>query len=359
MIGITNKSKGCPPLVTITPFGTNLQSMSKETKIPITIAPGSTPQVRVVFMGTPKFGAAILSGLIEAKYHIVGVVTRPDRPVGRDQTTEKSPVKLLAETHELPLIQPERLDAEALKQLKNWKPDLIVVAAYGRILPESLLELPGFGCVNVHTSLLPRWRGASPIQNALLAGDTETGVTIMLLDKGMDTGDIIAKRSLSIDPHERADTLTEKLTDLGTTLLLETLPLWVKRKVTATPQPNEGVTLCQLIEREDGRVFWDMSATEIYNRFRGLYPWPGLFTFWQRGEDDLVRIKLHDIEFQKLNPGSERKIGEVFEIGEDIGVQTGEGVILLKTVQLEGKTATPIRQLLQGNPTFIGSLLVS
>lgn len=333
--------------------------MTAETKIPITINQGATPQVRVVFMGTPVLAERMLSALIENQYHIVGVVTQPDRPVGRNRELSPSPVKVTAEQHTLPLIQPERLDSEAVKTIKNWKPDLIVVAAYGRILPQSVLDIPGFGCVNVHLSLLPRWRGASPIQNTLMAGESETGVTIMLLDRGMDTGDILAQESLPIDPDEKADTLTEKLTALGQTLLLQTLPLWVKRKINPTPQPSEGVTLCQLIEREDGRVFWDSPAIEIYNRYRGLYPWPGLFTFWKRGENDLVRIKLTELGYQKTNPATERKVGEVFELGEDIGVQTGDGIILLKTLQLEGKTAVAIRDFLQGNPSLIGSQLIS
>lgn len=330
-----------------------------ETKIHITINTPPAPQVRVVFMGTPAFSAEILETLLQAHYNIVGVVTKPDRPVGREQTLETSPVKNIAVNHKLPILQPERLDAAALKQLKEWKPDLIVVVAYGKLLPETVLNLPGFGCVNIHTSLLPRWRGASPIQNALLAGDTETGVSLMLLDKGMDTGPIIAQKSCPIDPMERSDTLTEKLTALSKELLLETLPLWVKRKITATPQPGEGVTLCQLIEREDGRIFWDLTAPEIYNRYRGLYPWPGIFTFWKKDEDDLIRIKLHEIECQKVNPSTPRHVGEVFEIGEDLGVQTGSGVILIKSLQLEGKNKVSAAEFLRGNPKCVGSLLIS
>lgn len=310
-------------------------------------------------MGTPSLAASILEGLIAEGYNIVGVVTQPDRPVGRKQEVVPGPVKLIAEQHRLPVIQPERLKEEALKQLIDWKPDLVVVAAYGRILPQTLLDLPGFGCVNVHFSLLPRWRGASPIQNALMAGESETGVSIMLLDAGLDTGPLLARRALPIEPDERSDALTTRLTELGRSLLLETLPLWVKRKIAPTPQPADGATLCQLIEREDGRVFWDTPAQEIYNRFRGLSPWPGIFTFWQRGNDDLMRIKLLEIGLQKTSPGLRKAIGEVFEIGEDIGVQTAEGVILLKMLQLEGKTALPIRDFLQGNQAFIGSRLTS
>lgn len=317
------------------------------------------PQIRLVFMGTPTLSQTILEALITDQYNIVGVVTRPDRPVGRDQALQESPVKQTALKYGLPLLQPEKLDETALTAIKAWKPDVIVVAAYGRILPQALLDLPGFGCINVHLSLLPRWRGASPIQNAIMAGDTETGATIMLLDRGMDTGDIIATKGCPIGPEERSDALTEKLTHLGTALLQETLPLWVKRKISATPQPEEGVTLCQLIEREDGHIFWDMPAQEIYNRFRGLHPWPGVFTFWRRGIDDTIRLKLHDISFQNLDPSTPYTVGTVFEIGDKIGVKTGEGVIFLKTIQPEGKTPMPIKSFLQGNPQFIGATLFS
>lgn len=318
----------------------------------------NVPQVRVVFMGTPALSQTLLEALIGEHYNVVGVVTRPDKPVGRDQSIQASPVKATALKHQIPVLQPARLDAAAVKDIQAWKPDVILVAAYGRILPQTLLDIPGFGCVNVHLSLLPRWRGASPVQNALMAGDTETGVTLMLLDAGMDTGDILAQRVCPIDPHERADALLEKLTQMGQTLLLETLPLWVKRRLSPTPQPTQGVTLCQLIEREDGRIVWDASAQEIYNRFRGLYPWPGVFTFWKRGEDDIVRLKLTEVAFQKLTPEGERPVGQVFEIGDRIGVQTGEGVIFLETLQLEGKTVVPVRNFLQGNPQFIGTTLM-
>lgn len=310
-------------------------------------------------MGTPALGEAMLQALIEARYNLVGVVTQPDRPVGRQQKLAQSPVKILAERHQLPLIQPERFDDTTLTQLKNWKPDLVVVAAYGRILPAAVLSLPGFGCINVHTSLLPRWRGASPIQNALLAGDKETGVSLMLLDQGMDTGPLLATRACSIKPDDRTDTLTAKLTTLGQALLIETLPRWIVREIQPTPQPTEGVTLCQLIEREDGHIFWDTTAQEIYNRYRGLYPWPGIFTYWQRGENDLVRIKLQEIGFQKTQPTVPRKLGEVFEIGDGFGVQTSLGVVLLITLQAEGKSSMPIADFVRGNPTLIGSTLTA
>ncbi|MFA9261922.1 MAG: methionyl-tRNA formyltransferase [Undibacterium sp.] len=318
----------------------------------------SAPQVSIVFMGTPALAETALEALIREKYHIVGVVTQPDRKSGRKQELTPSPVKVLAEKHGLPLLQPEKLDTEAVKTIRNWKPDVIVVAAYGRILPESLLEFPGFGCLNIHTSLLPRWRGASPVANALIAGDAETGVTLMELDRGMDTGAIIATEKTPIGSDERADELLTRLSQMGAKLLTNTLPLWIKRQITSTPQPEEGVTLCQLIEREDGHLFWTEEAITLYNRYRGLHPWPGVFTYWRRGADDVVRIKLHELSLQKTPPAIDYPIGSVVEIGEKIGIVTGSGVLFPLTIQIEGKEAVSIADFLKGYPSFVGSVLM-
>lgn len=318
--------------------------------------PAATPKVRVVFMGTPELSASLLQALLDKEYNVVGVVTKPDKPVGRKKDITESPVKLLAEKNNLPLFQPEKLDSEAVASIRNWKPDLIVVAAYGKILPESILTLPGFGCINFHTSLLPLFRGASPIQNAILSGATETGVTIMLMDRGMDTGDILTQKKVAIDLTDTTPTLTEKLLLAGTELLLETLPQWVERRITPTKQNEENATLCQLIERADGGILWSDDATSIFNRYRALYPWPGVFTYYKK-DDNLLRLKLLTLSFQRNNPEQTRPLGTVFEIGEKIGVQTGDGVIFLETVQLEGKTPTSIRDFLNGNENFIGTLL--
>lgn len=313
-------------------------------------------KVRVVFMGTPEFAAVMLDGLIDGGYNIVGVVTKPDKPAGRDQEPTPSRVKEVALEHGLPVEQPEKLDEEALKKIEAWKPDLIVVAAYGKILPQSILDMPGFGCINVHASLLPKWRGASPIQNALLAGETETGVTIMLMDKGMDTGDIIAQEKTDIGPDETKELLLLRLTGLGRDLLLQTLPAWVRRTVSATPQDGSQATLCQLIERNDGHIVWTDDAESIYNRYRALFPWPGIFTFWKK-DDGLLRLKLHKVSYQKQSPQAGYPMGQVVEVGEKIGIQAGSGVIFLEEVQLEGKTRMGIAEFVRGNQDFIGTML--
>lgn len=315
-----------------------------------------TPKIRVIFMGTPSLAATILAGLVEQKYNIVCVITKPDRPLGRKQELTESAVKKKALEYGLPIDQPEKLDETAIARIRSLKPDLIIVAAYGKILPEALLSIPGFGCINIHTSLLPKWRGASPVQNALLAGETETGVTIMLMDKGMDTGDIIAQKKIAIGSDEMREELLLRLREVGKDLLLETIPLWVRRKIGAVPQDHTLATLCQLIEREDGHIMWTDDASEIYDRYRALAPWPGIFAFWKK-DGELLRLKLHRISYQKQSPQIAHPVGQMFEVGEKVGVETGSGIVFLEEVQLEGKTRLPIAEFLLGNKEIIGGFL--
>lgn len=313
----------------------------------------STPKIRVVFMGTPDFASSLLQSVLKEKYNVVAVYTRPDGRVGRKQEITQSPVKLQAEEHRIPCEQPIIFDAETLQKLQSYEPDLIIVVAYGKILPKEVLAMPGFGCVNVHPSLLPKYRGPSPIQNALLQGETETGTTIMLMNEGMDTGPIMAQKPCLIESTDTLLTLSEKLATLSSELLLQTLPGWIFRTLDTRKQDDTHATLCQLIERTDGQVIWLQDAETIYNRYRALTPWPGLYCFWKR--DSLLRLKLHVIGFQKNSSQMHHPVGHVFEIGEKIGVQTSLGVIFLEEVQLEGKTRVLIRDFILGYPDFVGS----
>lgn len=308
-------------------------------------------------MGTPSFAEPTLSALIEKQYNIVAVYTRPDKAAGRKQEIQETPIKQLALKHDLPVEQPEKFDDEAIAKLKSYKPDLIVVVAYGKILPQKVLHIPGFGCVNIHPSLLPKFRGPSPIQNALIAGETETGTTIMLMDEGMDSGDILAQETVAIGADELLPELSERLANISAALLLKTLPDWIERKITPQEQDSSEVILCQLIEREDGHVMWMNDAASIYNAFRALYPWPGLYSLWNRDNEQLLRIKFTRITYQKQSPQTAHHLGEVFELGEKIGVQSVEGVVFLEEVQLEGKTTVPIAEFVKGYPQFIGSIL--
>lgn len=319
--------------------------------------PGVVPKIRVLFMGTPAFAEIILRTLIEKEYNIVAAFAQPDRPAGRKQELSVSPVKTLALSKSIPVEQPERLDEAAIEKIRSFKPDLIVVAAYGKILPKAILDIPGFGCINVHASILPRWRGASPVQNALMAGDQETGVTIMLMDEGMDTGPIVSQQALGIGSDDTSDVLLGKLANLGASLLSETLPLWIRKKIEPREQDETQSTVCQLIEREDGRVFWNESAETIFNRYRGLSPWPGIFSFWKRQNGEFVRVKFERIALQKTDPGVERKLGEVFETGEHIAIRAGKGAIVLERLQPSGKESMPARDFVNGHPDFLGSTL--
>lgn len=309
-------------------------------------------------MGTPEFSEVFLQAVIQAKYNLVAVYTRPDKPQGREQELVASPVKILALGNHIPVEQPIKFDEAAIEKLKSYKPDLIIVAAYGRILPQAVLDLPGFGCVNVHPSLLPKYRGPSPIQNALLNGETVTGITIMLMDAGMDTGHILSQKTVGIDAGETALQLEKKLALEGIELLLETLPRWIKRELEPVPQKNEDATLCELIEREDGRIFWNENAETIYNKYRAFDPWPGVFAYWKKsGSSQPLRIKFPTISIIKSDPETKHIFGEVFEIGEKIGIQTGAGVLCPETIQLEGKEPVSSSEFLRGYPNFIGSIL--
>jgi len=233
-------------------------------------------------MGTAELSCASLAALArDNQFHIAAVVTQPDRPKGRELKPRPSPVKTLALQLGLPVLQPARArDEKFIAELRALKPDLIVVAAYGQILPQSILDLPQHGCVNVHTSLLPKYRGAAPIQWAIAGGDTETGVTIMKMDAGLDTGPIVAQRRTPILPDDDSATLHERLAQLGTELLAQTIPDYAAGKIQPVPQPAEGVSHAPKIKKEDGHIDWNLPAKTIENRLRAFTPWPGAFTFW-------------------------------------------------------------------------------
>lgn len=313
-------------------------------------------KLKMIFMGTSEFAEGILSALIREKYKITSVYTQPDKRVGRKQISEKSPVRIAAEKNNIAVFTPSRLDASVVSEIKKQKPDIIIVAAYGRILPKAILELPIFGALNVHASLLPKYRGASPIQNAILNGETETGSTIMLMDEGVDMGDILSQRPVQIEKDETSLELSKKLAKISTDLLLETLPLWLEKKITQQKQDDSRATLCRMIRREDGRIDWNDTACHIYNRFRAFYPWPGIFTLWER-HGKILRVKLNKISLLDKKNEAAKITGEVVMTGEKIGVATAEGFAILETVQLEGKPETKIEAFLNGYPDFIGSVL--
>jgi len=237
--------------------------------------------MRIVFMGTAELSCASLETLAgDEKYFVAAVITQPDKPKGRDLKLQPSPVKSLALKLNLPVLQPARArDEQFIAELRGLKPDLIVVVAYGHILPQTILDLSEFGCLNVHTSLLPKYRGAAPIQWAIANGETETGVTVMKMDAGLDTGPIISQRRIPILPEDDSATLHDRLARLGAELLAQTIPDFVAGKVQPQPQPVEGVGHAPKIKKEDGRIDWNLPAKTIWNRLRAFTPWPGAFTF--------------------------------------------------------------------------------
>jgi methionyl-tRNA formyltransferase len=238
---------------------------------------------RLVFMGSPDFAVPSLRRLAEV-YPIIGVVTQPDRESGRGRMLVAPPVKKAALELGVPVMQPDKLRApEAMAQLQEWAPDLIVVAAYGQILRPAVLDLPRFGCVNVHGSLLPRWRGAAPIQAAILAGDGETGITIMKMDAGVDTGPMLSQRSIPIEPNDTAGKVFEKMSELGAELLVETLPGYLDGSIQPRPQPEEDATYAPMLKKENGLLDFTRPAEELSRRVRAFNPWPGAYFEWQGG----------------------------------------------------------------------------
>ncbi len=313
-------------------------------------------KLRTIFMGTSEFANTILIALIENKYNLIGVYTQPDKKVGRKQTLEKTAVKITTEKYNIPVFSPSKLDEEEIAKLKEQAPDLLIVAAYGKILPESILKLPGFGAINIHASLLPNYRGPSPIQNALLNGEKKTGITLMLMDKGIDTGEIIKQQELAIGNNETVIELSQRLSALSIKLILESIPLWIERKIKSTPQDEKKATLCQLIERSDGKIIWSDSAQSIYNRYRAFFAWPGIFTYWEK-DGSILRIKLNKITFSNANATEKKHLGEVFQMEEKIAIQTGDGLIFPQEIQKESKNNLNIKEFINGNVDFIGSIL--
>ncbi len=315
---------------------------------------------RLVFMGTPEFAVPSLAALLDAGYDLVGVLTKEDQPAGRGQKLEASAVKQLARAHGLTIQQPSTLrTAEARTALADLAPDVIVVAAYGLILPQEVLDLPRFGCINVHGSVLPRWRGAAPIAAAILAGDVEAGVSIMRMDAGVDTGPMLSATYLPVAADDTTGTLTPKLASLGADLLVRTLPRWLAGELTPLPQPEEGVIYAPRISKEDGQIDWSEPAALIERRVRAYQPWPTAYTRWNGLGLKVLRARVQEAEPGIRDQGSGgREPGTVIaDKAGSAGVVTGMGVLWLEEVQLAGKRATPIGVFLQGARGFVGSKL--
>lgn len=291
-------------------------------------------------MGSPDFSLSALRLLAE-NYQVVGVVTQPDRASGRGRELKAPPVKTLALELNIPVIQPEKLrEPEAMQQLREWNPDLIVVAAFGQLLKKEVLDLPKYGCINIHASLLPRWRGAAPINAAILAGDEETGITIMKMDVGLDTGPMLAIKKIRIRRDDTAGSVFQTLSKLGANLLIETLPNYLTGNITPTPQPEEGSTYAPMLKKQDGQLDFTRPAVELERRVRAMNPWPGAWFEWSGNVLKVARASVS--EAKGLG------IGSRFTVEGRPAVMSADGALVLDEVQPAGKKAMPGKSFLSG-----------
>ncbi|MBU5635672.1 methionyl-tRNA formyltransferase [Geomonas sp. Red69] len=306
--------------------------------------------LRIVFMGTPEFACPTLRTLIERGENVVAVVTQPDRPKGRGQQTLPPPVKVVAQEHGIPVLQPVKVRLpESIEEIRALEPDLIVVIAFGQILPKALLDIPKHGCINVHASLLPRYRGAAPLNWCIINGETETGVTTMMMDVGLDTGDMLLKSATPIDPDEDTQSLHDRMSQLGAELLAQTLDRLVAGELTPEKQDDALTCYAPMMKKEDGLIDWTRSARDIKNQVRGMTPWPGAFSFL---DDKLLKV------YKVQTAAGTGTPGEVVAAGRDgIEVACGEGSLVIRELQLEGKKRMAAGDFLAGYKVPAGSLL--
>lgn len=310
--------------------------------------------MKIVFMGTPDFAGEALRALLESKHQVLAVFTQPDKPKGRGNKLSYPPVKEIALDKGLPVYQPARIrDEESLSLIKNLSPDLIVVAAYGKILPKELLNIPKFGCINIHASILPKYRGSAPIHWAIINNEKETGITIMQMDEGMDTGDILLVDKIEISEDENTGDLFQKLAILGGKLLLEALNKLEKDGIVPLKQNNDEATYAPMLKKEDELLNWNMSALDLHNKIRGMNPWPGVYTFF-RGE----RLKIQRSLLIDEKKGTGYTPGEIIDItSEGIYIATLKGIIALVTVQPAGKKQLDSKDFVNGYKVIKGELL--
>jgi methionyl-tRNA formyltransferase len=312
-------------------------------------------RLRVVFMGTPLFALPSFEA-VAASEEVIAVVTQPDRPQGRGLTLLAGPIKAAALNRSLPIHQPQRIRKDPLfiEALSRLAPDLIVVVAFGQILPEAILKIPSLGCINVHASLLPKYRGAAPIQWALIRGERETGVTTMQMDVGMDTGPILLQSSLPIAPDETAAELSPRLAQAGADLLIRTLSRLKEGRLVSIPQDPTQATSAPILKKEDGKITWEEEALSIFNRWRGMAPWPGSTTYYGGERLKVLSLRMGSVEGREGTPG------EILGLSEKgLEVAAGLGYILIERLQPEGgKSMTP-KQYAAGRPIQKGSIFTS
>lgn len=306
---------------------------------------------RIVFMGTASFSLAVLKMLIEEKYNVVGVVTQPDRYVGRKKVLTMPDVKVEALKYNIPVIQPQKV-REDYQDIIDLKPDLIITAAYGQLIPQAVLDIPRLGCVNVHASLLPNYRGGAPVHQAIIDGNEKTGVTIMYMVKKMDAGNIISQKETPIFEDDNVGILYDRLSDLGAELLKETLPAIINGTNESIEQDEALVTYAPTLTREDERIDWGLSVKQIYNKVRGTNPWPGSYTTYHGKTVKIWSGKVHQCENARKHHAHQDN-GTIVKIFKDaIGVKVNDGVYLITELQLEGKKKMSVKDYLNGHNIF-------
>lgn len=327
--------------------------------------------VRIIYMGTPQFAVPALEALITGRepgkvlpegYEIATVITRVDKPVGRGQEIIYSPVKQAALAHGIPVWQPGSLKKpENIEALAAYNADLYIVAAFGQILPQAVLDQPRYGTLNIHASLLPRYRGVSPISEAILQGDTETGVTIMLLDAGIDTGPMLLKRTVPLTGEETTGSLTQTLAQVGAQALIDVLPLWISGQITPMPQEETQATHTHMLRKEDGEISWQRPAAVLARTVRAYTPWPAAYTHWRGKLLKIVHAHALEVEPEAPIPGESVSPGMVSvreEGGQEVlAIVTASGLLIVDRLQLEGKRAMSVAEFLRGYPQIAGEVL--
>lgn len=310
--------------------------------------------MKIVYMGTPDFSVSALEALIKAGHEITAVVTQPDKAKGRSGQVQCSPVKECAVRYGIPVFQPVRIKTpEAIEELKKYEADIYVVAAFGQILSRQILEMPRFGCVNIHASLLPKYRGAAPINQCIIDGEKETGITIMQMDAGVDTGDILAQKKVIIEDKETAATLFDKLAQAGAKLIVETLPLIEKGEVTPVRQDESLASHVKMMDKSMGKIDWMQDAVCIERLVRGLNPWPSAYTFCQNKS-----VKIWSSDALEGDTGSDAQPGTIVSVTKDFfDVACGKGILRIYELQLEGKKRMDTKSFLLGNQWKAGMIL--
>lgn len=314
--------------------------------------------IKIIFAGTPDFAVPGFRALLKDKdFKILAVITQPDKPVGRKQILTPSTVKTEAQKNNILFWQPDKI-SDIKEKIRQANPDLAVLIAYGQIIPKEILDIPRFGWVNVHGSLLPRWRGAACVQAPILANDKKTGVTIIKIEKGLDTGPILKQTEMKIEPEETAETLHDKLAKLGAEILPGIIKEYADGKIKLKPQDNEKASYAPTLKKEDGKINWQKKAEEIERMTRALNPWPGTWTNWQSRK---TAAKAGQVKIISVSPAplkiNSYKIGQIFLHNNQLAIQCGENALIIKKLQLEGKKETTAEEFLRGYKDIVGQIL--